>query len=267
MIRGRLLDAAGTPAVRCPIKVLPWGGPHEWPAAGLSGTLGTATDAQGRFWLVRLPPGLYDLAVPMGGFESLVGGVGLLAGPEERTVRARAGEPISGRLVDEAGAPVPAASVDLMDAGPVWWSYRRATTSADGAFRFEDLDPLRDHRLRAVVMGPGGSARGGVVENVRGGAHDLVIRLGDPHRLRFRVDASGRGGCEADVRLVRISGGPVLWIRDSGNPVDLLAAPIGTWRVLVRARDLDAEGVPLCAWVEAGTATTGAPETTLVVPP
>jgi hypothetical protein len=66
---------------------------------------------------------------------------------------------------------------------------------------------------------------------------------------------------------VRVAGGPVLWKHFNAIPVDWPAAPPGTWRVLVRARDLDAHGVPRCGWVDAGTVTTGAPEPTLVVPP
>ncbi|HVG93247.1 MAG TPA: carboxypeptidase-like regulatory domain-containing protein [Planctomycetota bacterium] len=264
MIRGRLLDASGTPVAFRSIQARAWGGPHEYPTFS---SARATTDAQGRFWFVRLPPGLYDIAATSRGYESIVGGVGVSPGPEERTLEARPGAPIVGRLLDETGAPISSAAVDLIEPGPLWFTYRRARTSADGSFRFDPADPLRDYRIHAVVVGDDGRSRGALAEGVRGGSDGLVLRLGDTPRLRFRVDYAGRGGCEPDVRVVRVAGGPVLWHRLTGDPVDWPAAPPGTWRVLVRARELDAEGIPRCDWVHAGTARTGAPEPTLVVPP
>ncbi len=263
MVRGRLLDPAGAPVARFSILAQPRGSPSEWP---LTWNHRANTDAAGRFWFVRLPPGVYDVVARDSGPSSLRGGVGVEAGPEERTVEAQAGAPIVGRLVDEAGAPVAAASVQLFDPDPVWFSYRSAKTSADGSFRFEGVDPLRDHRLYSVATGTDGAPRGVIMEGVRGGGEGLVLRVGASPRLRFRVDLAGRGPCESDVRIVRIAGGPVVWHRFAGSPVDWPAAPSGSWRVLVRARDLDAEGVPRCVWVEVGTVTTGEPEKTLAVP-
>jgi hypothetical protein len=263
MIRGRVVDAAGAPLARLPLLAQPRDAPSE-PAAMWSHQVDT--DDAGTFWIMRLPAGAYDLAARDAAGSGLRGGVGLEAGPEARMVQAQAGAPIAGLLLDETGAPVVDATVQLFDPGPAWFSYRSARSSADGSFRLERVDPFRGHRLSVVVAGSDGAARGAGGADVRGGRAGLLLRLGAAPRLRFQVAVPNDRQCERDVRIVRIAGGPPLWHRFSSTPVDWSGAPSGTWRVFVRARDLDAEGVPQCVWLEVGTATTGEPEKALSAP-
>jgi hypothetical protein len=263
MIRGRVLDGAGAPLPRFTVIAKPQDSPNDWPQMW---SHRAETDAAGRFWLLRVPPGAYDLSTNDSGRSSLRGGVGIEPGPMERAIEAHPGVAVTGSLVDEGGSAVSGASVRLFDPGPAWHSWRNATTSADGSFRLEGVDPLREHRLVAEVTGTGGAVRGAVLEGVRGGGQGLVLRLGDATRLRFQAPVEPPRQCESDVRVVRIAGGPTIWHRLPSSPVDWPAAPAGTWRVLVRARDLDPEGVPRCAWVPAGTATTGEAEKTLSLP-
>jgi hypothetical protein len=263
MIRGRLLDAEGAPVAQFDVIAQPRGSPSEWPT---SWNHRARTDPSGRFWFVRLPPGTYDVVARRRDVYSLREGVGVEPGPAERTVRVQPGVPIVGRVVDEAGTPLSGTLVQLLEPGPEWFSSRSTRTSTDGSFRFDAVDPLRDHRLYATATGTNGAPRGACMEGVRGGAEGLVLRSGDTPHLRFRVDLGGRGSCEGNVRIVRIAGGPTLWHHFDRAPVDWVAAPEGTWKVMVRARDVDAEGVTRCAWVEVGTVRTGEPERALGVP-
>lgn len=262
LIRGRLVDAAGAPLRQFDVIARPRGSTQEWPR--LSNP--ARTDAEGRFVIVRLPPDIYDVVANRSDIFSLHDGVGLEPGPEEHRLAVQPGAPIAGRLLDESGAPSAGTRIELLEPDPDWFSFRSTRTSADGSFRFEAVDPLREHRLHTVATAPDGTPRGVCLEGVRGGAEGLVLRIGPAPHLRFRVNRNGRGPCEPEVNIVRIAGGPTLWHRFDQDAVDWVAAPAGTWKVRVRVLDLDAEGVPGCTWVDAGTVRTGEPERELVVP-
>ena len=261
MIRGRLLDASGAPAGGRGIVAWMRDAPSE--QGTLTGTALATTDAEGRFWLLRLLPGVYDLEVR--GHLPLRGATGVEAGREERTVEMLASGEITGRVVDERGVPMAGVSVGVTLPETPWNSLQATSTTTDGAFRLTHLDPSLRYRVAASF--DGGESRVAVAEKVATGTEGLVFRIDTTPRLRFRVDFSDRGDARsAWLRVERVSGGPLVMHKFTGSPVNWLAAPPGTWKVLARVRDVDAQGIASYPWIEIGTVTTGEPEKTLVVP-
>jgi len=260
LIRGRVIDAAGEPVVGQRVVAQMRDPPSEQGATCSSAMV--TTNADGRFLFLRLIPGLYDLSTP--GWLALQGADGIETGPEERTVRRLDGAAIAGRVVDETGAPLAGVFVSLSEAGTGWNTLQGVQTSGEGTFRLVHLAPSHDYKVGAALGGP--PQRGAVAESVASGTEDLVLRIDTRPHLCFSVDFGDRGNADSKLRVERIDGGPPL-VRDfRGSPVKWAPAPPGTWRVLARVRDMDANGVVTYPWVEVGTVTTGEPSKTLVVP-
>jgi len=259
LIRGRLVDAAGAPVLRRRVIAQMRNAPSvQGPAYG---SAFADTDGQGRFWLVQLLPGVYDLQVV--GHRALHGATGIEAGPEQRTVRLLTGTAIAGRLVDETGAPMGGVRVSLSESAPRWDTLQSATTRHDGTFRLVDLDASRRYRVWAQLPSP--TPRVAVAEDVVTGTLDLELRMDTTPRLRFRVDF-GKRGPGWGIRVERVGGGPRVVHSFTRSPVNWPAAPPGTWKVSAQVRDVDGQGKFSLQWLEVGTATTGEPEKTLTVP-
>jgi len=129
---------------------------------------------------------------------------------------------ITGRVVDAAGLPVPAAIVEVRG-GPTG---SRAMTGPDGRFAIPHLPP-GDVVLDATDVGLADTTARGVA----GQAEPIVIVLRRGGRLVVHADdASGAPFVGATAKLVPKSGDPRSWRLDAfGEWTDRLAA--GTWRV------------------------------------
>ena len=265
LIRGRLVDASGSPVVGRRIVARMRNEPSvQGPTYG---SAGANTDAQGKFWFVQLMPGIYDIRVP--GHQALQGATGIEAGTEERTVQLLAGSAIAGRVVDERGAPLAGVSVSLSDAQKTmhaWSALQHATTAKDGTFRFVKLRASHHYRVWASIGGGGSPQRNVVADSVPSGTDDLVLRIDTSPRLRFAVDFGKRGQAGSQLRVERIGAGSPRVRSFRTNPVSWLAAPAGKWRVFAPVWDLDAQGKRTARWLEVGTVATGEPEKTLTVP-
>ncbi len=260
LIHGRVVDAAGAPVPKRRVVAQMRSAPsHQGPAYG---SAFADTDAQGRFWLVQLMTGVYDLEVV--GHHALGGATGIEAGPKERTVQLLKGATIAGRVVDETGAPLAAVLVSVLGPAPRREVLHGAASYPDGTFRITTLKPSRSYRVSARL--PGRSGRTVVTDDVAAGTHDLEIRIDTTPRLQFRVVFGTRGNSASGVRVERVSGGPSYKHQFRTHPVSWKAAPPGTWKVFANVRDLDAQGKLSYRWLEVGTVTTGEPEKTLTVP-
>ena len=263
LLHGRLLDATGAPAAGRRLMAQMRDAPTlQGPAYG---SAAATTDAQGRFWFVRLLPGLYDLEVPAA--PVLRGAASLETGPEERTVRILGGGFVAGRVVDETGAPLEGAFVTAYKPDATWSPLQSGSTARDGAFRLEPLDPATPCRVAAQFVYFGGDGRSAIADSVEVGTADLALRIDTGPRLLLRVAFGGRGGeLRKSIRLTRVEGGPVTARTFDGPAVDWRMALEGTWTVAAHVRDVDALGVPTHVWVDLGTVRRGEPERTFDVP-
>lgn len=165
---------------------------------GLQGLM--QTQADGSFWMERLPPGPYSL-VAREGQEIATATVRI---PEDGNLSgvqltlAPCGE-VAGRVLRPKEAPVPGAEVELALTRDDFSRRLRATTTADGRFRFECVDP---GQVRLSVKASGLiPPLEPMVRDMRAGASLTADFLLQPAALaRGRIlDVEGRG-----IRGVRV---------------------------------------------------------------
>ena len=98
------------------------------------------TDAEGRYRIGGLPPGLVQVRAEHPDFVGPAREATIGAGETRLDLELRRGLEISGRVVDEAGAPV--AGAEVMLTSDTWSGYRPPTrTGDDGAFRLRGVEP------------------------------------------------------------------------------------------------------------------------------
>jgi protocatechuate 3,4-dioxygenase beta subunit len=132
LIEGLVSDPNGNPVA----------GAHIALSSGSGGDpKNTVTDEVGHFQFDDLPQGTYALRAEHGNYPPiLLEGVD---GREALELRFGAAGEIEGRIVDEAGAPVPGAAVAAERTSPGRAPPIRATASEDGEFRLRGLSPGR----------------------------------------------------------------------------------------------------------------------------
>lgn len=119
------------------------------------------TDADGRYAINVLPNGWYHLSLNWNGQYSGELGIGRnIMGPKKGSetivhdiALVTGDEVISGKVVDEAGKPVPGVGVSLVydfDIGQTLLGVNNGVTSRDGAFRVTGL-PAGTYRLTAIL--------------------------------------------------------------------------------------------------------------------
>lgn len=131
-VRGRLLEADGSPTAHTAITLLAWDRGHlttslaaarspdgPFPESGR-----TTTDAEGRFAFDRIEPAaIHALAVDAGGPRSTLKGIDvpLVSGTmlDLGDIRLGAAAELSGRIVDDAGAPVAGARIRVVPNLPI----------------------------------------------------------------------------------------------------------------------------------------------------
>ena len=177
-VTGRVLDPRGGPAagarVRCiassfedltvQIGPLPLAAEAAAMPSGAGRALGTTrlavADRDGRFVVTDLVPGRYRIEVGHPGAEPLRTGEFVFAPAEKRdagVLSLRAGLPVVGRVMDEAGTAVEGARVVVGEAGaPAETAGLSALTDAEGRFLF--ALPIGGYRLSATASGPGHGA-------------------------------------------------------------------------------------------------------------
>jgi thiol-disulfide isomerase/thioredoxin len=186
--RGRVTDPAGNP-VKVAIVI------HGNDPYGGRETSKFPTDADGRFRLPALPPGLTRLTVIAAGFAPQMRTVDLRAEPPEEDFRLDAGKPVRLKFVDAAGKPVPNAYVHLDE----WKGSRSINSSHDpnhpkvpdsGIPKKADADGVWEWKhaptdpVKILVMAKD-FAR--LQTEVVGGAAERTVTLKAEHRITGRV--------------------------------------------------------------------------------
>ena len=267
MLRGRIVGADAKPLAKVPVRALLRDIPDTLPPGALVHDAWAETDADGRFLVLQLLPGIYDVTVP--GRPFLRGASGLEPGPGAKTIEVVAGGTISGRVLDASGAAIAGAGVGARPAG-THIDGIAGTAREDGTFTIAGLDPAFRYVVGASVSdGPPYETRSVAADDVAVGTSDLVLRIDTGPEVAGTVEIPpGRRSRAAEkaIRLVRIAGGDPVQRDFAGPSFRWRGAPAGTWRVLAHVRDLDASGAEIDVWREVGTIGTGDAARTFIVP-
>jgi hypothetical protein len=198
-IAGQIRDGHGLPVTR-PVTVEALG-LNDFGDRDYARRRHVVSDAEGRFRVAGLPPGRYDLAFELAAPEGAEDGPpvasalrrGVAAGTEGLVVDLDFGDVVTGRVVDEAGAPVATSgAIYIHPVGTVAGAQEGVVvpTGPDGAFRSPGLDP--DTTFRILASGFHGYLQG-IHEGVRPGSPEVVITLARAGSIRGRVvDAEGQ---------------------------------------------------------------------------
>jgi protocatechuate 3,4-dioxygenase beta subunit len=207
ILRGRVLAPSGRPLPDAQVMVAPEDRQRGFHSA--------TTDAEGRYELDSLPPGLRTLEASHPDHGSARRQVEVRVGETSFDFTLEEGNEVSGRVVDDAGVPVAGAQVWLAGAG------RPASTmsQSDGGFRFA---AVADGSYRAGVDKEGFARSDRVPVTVAGSSVEgLELRLSRGGALAGRIT-----GVEA-AELARVQ--VVAW--GNGMPLGGRVEPEGSYRI------------------------------------
>ncbi len=207
-IAGKVKDEAGRPATGLFVQAIgkDSNGNPDW-----TKQRGGQVQPDGSFRLGGLPAGNYDLTFNSNGmFGSSGGGAApttvknVPAGTEDLVVTVKPGQPVSGKIMDEKGAPPGqpgnfqvTPSDDASGAGATWGNFQ-----ADGTFTTQ---PLEQGKSYDIVVHPVAGTMGGGLKGVTAGQKDLVVVLKRGGTITGRVlDDAGRA-VPAGVQVTAIA--------------------------------------------------------------
>jgi len=136
-VTGRVLDALGNPLSDARVSIV-----RDRMDFSISGGASASTDADGVYRMPGVPPGERSLEAEHDGHQRQVRDLTVVVGENRLDFRLQAGASVSGRVVDEGGAPVAGALVSASAAGsgPTFRADGETTDDA-GAFQLEGLSP------------------------------------------------------------------------------------------------------------------------------
>ncbi|HSF39514.1 MAG TPA: carboxypeptidase regulatory-like domain-containing protein [Thermoanaerobaculia bacterium] len=170
-IEGRVLSPTGRPVPGAEVVVQ---------EAGESGMIGfsrlrATADGDGVYFLDGVPPGPRTLAASAEGYRRTVRDLDVRAGENALDFDLETGLEISGRVVDDSGAPLAGAQVSLRSDMPSP-NMPRLLTGADGVFRFAGLSD-GTFRVFALKTGYTDTSRGQEVTLSGSSVGSLEIKL------------------------------------------------------------------------------------------
>lgn len=235
-VEGRVLSPEGRPVPNARVSVAEPGSD----AFSAFSRVRATTDGDGRYRLDGVPPGPQTLEATAEGYRRGVRDVEVTA--ETRTIdfELERGLEVSGRVVDDAGHPVPSAQVMLV-AGRNFFDALRAISGADGAFRIPGVQD-GTYSLSARKEGYAADLQGQTVTVAGVSLGGIEIKLSAGASITGRIT-----GVEFS-QLARVR----VWANWEGNsgrvdPDGVYRIPNlrpGTWRVSAVVPDtpLHAEG-------------------------
>lgn len=178
------------------------------------------TDGKGRFRISGLGPRRYTLNASKTDYlpVAMLGIVAAVSPPGSVAIALQKAAAVSGRVTDEAGAPVPGARVRfardsnvraLLRGGPAAFLGRPGvTTGPDGAFRMRGLAAEKNLTLEAAKAGYVTAKRHGLTLKPGEAVKDvaLVVKSGLEARGRV-VDSAGQPIAGAEIRLSPVERG------------------------------------------------------------
>lgn len=235
-VEGRVLSPEGRPVPNAQVSVA------ETASQGMMvfSSVQTKTDGDGRYRLDGVPPGPRTLEATAEGYRRGVRDVEVTA--ETRTVdfELERGLEVAGRVVDDAGNPIPSVQV-VLTAGRNFFDALRAITGADGGFRISGVQD-GTYNLTAIKDGYAADFQGHTVAVAGASIGGLEIKLSAGASITGRIT-----GVEFS-QLARVR----VWANWEGNSgrVDpdgvyrISNLRPGTWRVAaeVPGTPLHAEG-------------------------
>ncbi|HWM94206.1 MAG TPA: carboxypeptidase-like regulatory domain-containing protein [Thermoanaerobaculia bacterium] len=198
------------------------------------GAVQTESDAEGRYRLVGIPPGLKGLVLSHPAYKGRTQEVDVQPGENRVDVALERGATVSGRVVDEAGAPRLGVSLILRNRGERGQRGYQATSGAEG--RFEILavaDGSFDLEAEAAGFAP--AVHSAVVEvagrNVEG--LELVLRRGAT--VSGRIQGLEAGQAAAVEVTAERSGRPARpGTVDHAGRYEIAALEAGDWHLRAR---------------------------------
>jgi hypothetical protein len=216
---GRLADAAGRPIAGASVTL------QEPPSPR------ALTDGDGRFHLDSLAPGRREaVALTPGGRPLARAAVDLREGSNRLDLTAPPGLSISGRVVDERGAPVPAARLFLEGEDPEdrWL----AVGAGDGTFL---LPNIREGEYRLSVLAAGfAQAEPQPVRIAGEPVHGLTLRVGRGGSITGRLLGLAPQELSGLVILAQAAGARRLGLAGPDGRYLVADVPPGHWEVTVR---------------------------------
>jgi uncharacterized GH25 family protein len=138
-------------------------------------SLRATTDGDGLYRIEGVPPGKRTLEARVEGYRRAVRDVEVAARTPPVDLQLERGLEVSGRAVDDGGAPVPGAQI-LLIAGRDFMNASRTLTEADGGFRVSGLQE-GSYTLRATKDGYASDPKGMAVNLTGASASGLEVRL------------------------------------------------------------------------------------------
>ncbi len=255
-LAGTIVDADGSGALGAEVRLEPIT-EHATPSTRLllremardGSALTAVTDADGRFEAFGLPVASYAVTARRAGMVARSTEPVAVRAHEVASIELRLAEGgrIAGRVVDEAGAPIPGVSLRaLPDGGATAPGHGATTVRSDGLGRFE-FAGLVWGRFRIAATRTGWSSIGGETRASAGDANVVVaMRARGAIRLDVRDgDVGHRGLVALDVRRADppaldgsgVVGAGTRLLRIENGVVDVEDLDAGTWLIEVSARD------------------------------
>ena len=171
-VTGRVYDDSGRPLPEARVELV-----RQSDARLLVPRSSATADADGVYELTGVPAGEHSLASQHEGFVRQVRDLTVVEGENRLDFRLRPGLAVSGRVVDETGAPVDGAEVALVGHGSMPGLGRGTETSDEaGAFRIEGVEP-GSYRLMAQKSGFAATTAEEPVEVTAAPVTGLEVRL------------------------------------------------------------------------------------------
>jgi hypothetical protein len=233
-VRGLVRDGSGAVLADAEVEVGEWQQLAHWR---------TLTGADGAFELRGLPAG--EIVIAAEHDDAGKASTPLLV-PEAGTIACELqlsrGLELRGRVLDDAGAPVPKAMVECMSSRPVGGSWFASFVNTDAEGRFSVANCPEGDTLTVSV-------RGKEIEELRrtgvdptAGECELRVRRGQPRSVRIRGTVIAHDGrpvanAWADARRQGTRDSSGMIATDNDGRFELGPVAPGAWRVFVRSSE------------------------------